>query len=161
MHNSIYEVSLSPVPVDQRARAGNMPDWFFERICDYAENPTPRQREEALGVLFKTLGRFCTKEGEKFSLSPQIKEEFFQTRYECFRAAAEALAQTNYAIFAGMRAAPAFQLALDGLRDSYEDQRGIYIYSPETDSLVTLEYWLRNADLSRPFYIGGTIDYHC
>ncbi|MBS5549066.1 MAG: DUF945 domain-containing protein [Oscillospiraceae bacterium] len=60
-----------------------------------------------------------------------------------------------------MRAAPAFQLALDGLRDSYEDQRGIYIYSPETDSLVTLEYWLRNADLSRPFYIGGTIDYLC
>lgn len=161
MHNSIYEVSRSPVPVGQRARAGNMPDWFFERVCDYAENPTPRQREEALGVLFKTLGPFCTKEGEKFSLSPKIKEEFFQNRYECFRAAAEVLAQTNYAIFAGMRAAPAFQLALNGLRDSYEDQRGIYIYSPETDSLVTLEHWLRNADLSQPFYIGGTIDYHC
>ena len=92
MHNSIYEVSRSPVPVGQRARAGNMPDWFFERVCDYAENPTPRQREEALEVLFKTLGRFCTKEGAKFSLSPKIKEEFFQTRYECFRAAAEALA---------------------------------------------------------------------
>ena len=99
MHNSIYEVSRSPVPVGQRARAGNMPDWFFERVCDYAENPTPRQREEALGVLFKTLGRFCSKEGEKFSLSPKIKEEFFQTRYECFRAAAEALTQTNYQIF--------------------------------------------------------------
>ena len=48
MHNSIYEVSRSPVPASQRARAGNMPDWFFERVCDYAENPTPRQREEAL-----------------------------------------------------------------------------------------------------------------
>ena len=56
-----------------------------------------------------------------------------------------------------MQAAPAFQLALDGLRDSYEDQRGIYIYSPETDSLVTLEHWLRSADLSRPFYIGGPL----
>ena len=44
MHNSIYEVSRSPVPASQRARAGNMPDWFFERVCDYAENPTPRQR---------------------------------------------------------------------------------------------------------------------
>lgn len=59
-----------------------------------------------------------------------------------------------------MQTAPAFQLALDGLQDSYEDQRGIYIYSPETDSLVTLEHWLRSADLSQPFYIGGTIDYH-
>ena len=53
MHNSIYEVSRSPVPASQRARAGNMPDWFFERVCDYAENPTPRQREEALGSLIQ------------------------------------------------------------------------------------------------------------
>ena len=38
MHNSIYEVSRSPVPVGQRARAGNMPDWFgavksYAQIC--------------------------------------------------------------------------------------------------------------------------------
>ena len=111
-----------------------MPDWFFERVCDYAENPTPRQREEALEVLFKTLGRFCTKEGEKFSLSPKIKEEFFQTRYECFRAAAKALAQTNYPIFAGMQTAPAFQLALDGLRDSYEDS-GAFTSTPRRQTL--------------------------
>ena len=51
MHNSIYEISRSPVPASQRARAGNMPDWFFERVCDYAENPTPRQREEALALV--------------------------------------------------------------------------------------------------------------
>ena len=76
MHNSIYEVSHSPIPASQRARAGNMPDWFFERVCDYAENPTPRQREEALGVLFKTLGRFCTKEGAKFSLIFGDRENF-------------------------------------------------------------------------------------
>ena len=160
MHNTIYELSRTPVPLDQRARAGNMPDWFFARICDYTENPTPSRRKAALKTFVNILGRYCKKSGEKLTLSPQIKEVFFQERYEHFRAAAEALARTDYPTFAGLETTPAFHLALEVLRDSYEDRRGIYIYSAETGALVTLEHWLRNADFSRPFYIGGIIDYY-
>lgn len=161
MHNSIYEISRSPIPLDQRTRAGHMPDWFYERICDYAENPGPAGRESAIHALSMLLGRFCTRERDRLTLSPQIRDVFFRSSFDCFKAAAQALAQTDYSVFAGLAPSPAFPLALSGLNDSYEDPRGIYIYSPETGELVTLERWLRNTDLSRPFYIGGTIDYHC
>ena len=60
----------------------------------------------------------------------------------------------------GSQLAPAFQAALDGLNESYEDIRDIYIYTREDDTLMPLDRWLRCTDLSRPFYIGGIIDYY-
>ena len=78
----------------------------------------------------------------------------------CFRAAAEVLAQTAYAVFSGSEKAPAFDLALSGLNDSYEDRYGIYVYTGTTNTLEPLDRWLRYADLSRPVYVGGVVDYH-
>lgn len=160
MHNNIYEISCNPIPAEQRARAGNIPGWFYEQICDYAENPGSAKRELAIQTLSKLFGNFCIRDGDKFILSPQIRASFFRKSYSYFKAAAEVLSHTDYDIFSGLTPSPAFQLALSGLNDSYEDTRGIYIYSTETELLVTLEYWLRNADLSLPFYIGGVVDYH-
>lgn len=161
MHSNIFEVSRTPVPVPMRARAGHMPDWFFEQVCDYAENPSPAQREKAVGRFYKQFGGLCTQSGDKISILPQIRTAHFHKSYNCFRAAAEALAQTDYDVFTGIVASPAFHLALNGLNDSYEDKRGIYIYLAESGELLTLDHWLRTADFSRPFYIGGTINYHC
>lgn len=160
MHRSVYEVTHKPIPISQRTRAGNLPDWFYERVCDYAENTTPEQREAAIRALSLSLGPGCDRNGDRLMLSPTVRDTFFRESYHCFRTAAKALSMTDYAVFAGVQPAPAFQAALSGLNDSYEDTRGIYIYSTETELLVTLEYWLRNADLSLPFYIGGVVDYH-
>ena len=51
-------------------------------------------------------------------------------------------------------------LALSGLNDSYEDRYGIYVYTGTTNTLEPLDRWLRYADLSRPVYVGGVVDYH-
>lgn len=160
MHNKIYEISRHPIRSDQRARAGHMPEWFYERVCDYAKNPSPTGRESAIQALSNLLGSFCIREGDKFSLSPQIKASFFRRSYDCFKAAAKTLAQTDYGVFAGLSPSSTFLLTLDTLNDSYEDPHGIYIYCPEAGTLVTLEHWLRSADLSHPFYIGGIIEYY-
>ena len=64
MQNNIYEVSSSPIPAEQRAKAGNMPDWFFERICDYAENATSEERESAIQTLSRILGSPLHKRGK-------------------------------------------------------------------------------------------------
>ena len=104
---------------------------------------------------------FCVRRGDEFILSSQMKEAFFRCRYHYFKAAAEILAQIDFDVFAGFSVSCAFHLALAGLNDSYEDRHGIYIYSTETEELVTLERWLRNADLTHPFYIGGAIAYYC
>ena len=47
-----------------------------------------------------------------------------------------------------------------GIAESYDDTRDVYIYDPDTEDLYTLDSWLRDADLSTPFYVGGVVDYH-
>lgn len=162
MRNSIYEIAHSPIPMERRARAGNMPDWFYEQVCDYAVNHGPLEREASIRELSGLLGYPCkANEADKLILPPQIKLSFFRQRFACFKTAAAALAQTDYAAFAGLAPSASLSSTLARLSRSYENRRGIYIYSAETGALVTLDYWLRNADFSHPFYIGGIIDYYC
>ena len=71
------------------------------------------------------------------------------------------LAETDYETFAGLKENTVFQLARLGISDSHEDRFGFYIYTPESETLQPLDTWLRSTDTSRPFYVGGTIDYHC
>ena len=159
MHSSVFEVSRTPVPVSKQIRAGHLPDWFYEQICDYAENPSLVQRKNAIGQFCRGLGNLCTQNGDKFTIYPGISMAYFCKRYDCFKTAAKTLAQTDYEVFAGS-GTPAFHLALDCLNSSYEDKWGVYIYSTESGELITLDRWLRIEDFSVPFYIGGMVNYH-
>ena len=161
MHSSIIELSHKSVPASQRARAGHLPDWFYEQVCDYAENPGPVQREEMMEQFSAQLGDSCIRSGEQLTIFPQVREVYFRKSYSQFRAAAEALAQTDYAAFSGQRTDSALSSLLDKLNNSYENKRGVYIYLNESDELVALDRWLRTADFSKTFYIGGTVSYHC
>lgn len=160
MHSSVFEVSHAPIPMADWARAGNLPEWFYEQICSYAENIGPEQRQGTISQLCVALGSLCTLEGDRLTVSPQIRGTYFRKSYGSFIAAAETLAQTNYEAFSGCRTDQTLLLALDKLNSSYEDKRGFYIYLSETGELMTLDCWLRTADFSKPFYIGGTINYH-
>ena len=119
MHSFVYELARTPVRPDCYARAGNLPDWFYEQVCDYAENTDPPQREQAIADLSHFLGPLCTRKGDRLDFAPNLRDSFFRRGYVCFRAAAEVLAQTAYAVFSGSEKAPAFDLALSGLNDSY------------------------------------------
>lgn len=95
-----------------------------------------------------------------FTISPQTKETYFRKSYGCFKLAVEELAQTSYEMFSGTSDFSALSQTLDTLNGSFEDRRGIYIYLSESDELVTLARWLRTADLSKSYHIGGTISYY-
>ena len=150
MHSYVYQVSLQPIQSESYAKAGHLPDWFYEQVCSYAENADPSWREQAIQELAQFLGPLCTS----------LRDGFFRRGYVCFKAAAEVLAQTAFSVFSGSEVAPAFDLALDGLNDSYEDRYSIYIYHTQTEILEPLDRWLRYADLSKPVYIGGVVSYY-
>ena len=159
MHSRIFELSHKPVKASDRMTDGNIPDWFFSSVCDYAVSSD--QREQDIDWLTGYFRGLCSRDGSKLSFAPDIKEKCFRESYEAFKSAASALAETDYETFAGLKESTAFQLARFGLSDSYEDKFGFYIYTPESQTLQPLNAWLRNADTSKPFYVGGTIDYHC
>ena len=161
MHSSVFEMSRTPVPISERVRVGHLPDWFYEQVCDFAENPDLDRRRAAIGQLSGQLGTLCRMEGDRLAISPQIRAVYFNKSYNDFKAAAKTLSRTGYKEFSEYRADSVLLSALDRLNSSYEDKRGIYVYLTESGELVTLDRWLRTADFSRPFYIGGTINYHC
>ena len=86
MHSFVYELARTPVRPDCYARAGNLPDWFYEQVCDYAENTYPPQREQAIADLSHFLGPLCTRKGDRLDFAPNLRDSFFRRGYEIGRA---------------------------------------------------------------------------
>ena len=101
MHSFVYELARTPVRPDCYARAGNLPDWFYEQVCDYAENLTSAQREQAIADLSRFRGPLCTRKGDRLDFAPNLRDSFFRGGSFCFRAAAEVLPQPAYTVFSG------------------------------------------------------------
>jgi hypothetical protein len=160
MHSTIYEITEHPIPTSSYTGPGNLPDWFYCSVCDYAELMAEAERERSIVSLANHFGPLCQRQGDQLRFSPGLKENYFKENHRYFLEAAQALAQTDYDTFAGITPASAFDLALHSLSESYRDKRSFYIYTPGNRALTPLDTWLRTADLSHPFYVGGTINYH-
>ncbi|MBP3508317.1 hypothetical protein [Oscillibacter sp.] len=161
MHNTIYEISDKPIPKSGRATVGSLPAWFFDSVSDGACEISDGDREQEINRLSHHLGSSCTWDGKKLMLSPDIRQEYFKGAFEYFKKAASALAETEYSVFSGAASSAAFDLALQGMAESYADKFGFYVYEPGIRELFLLDTWIRSADVSKPYYVGSAIDYHC
>lgn len=161
MHNTIYEISDKPIPKSGRATVGSLPAWFFDSVSDGACEFSDDEREQEIRRLSHCLGSACKWDGKKLMLSPDIRQEYFKGAFEYFKKAAAALAETEYTVFSGTVPSAAFDLALQGMAESYADKLGSYVYDPGIRELFPLDTWLRQADIEKPLYIGGIINYHC
>jgi hypothetical protein len=160
MLSTVFELAENSIAPSSYASPGYLPDWFYFSICDYAEAMSPEERERSIQSLKRHFGDLCSRTGDRFQFAPELKASYFKEKHAYFLAAAHALTKTDYDIFAGITPATAFDLALHSLSESYQNKRGFYIYTPGDRALAPLNTWLRTADLSHPFYVGGTINYH-
>ena len=158
MHSTVYELADHPIAKSSYMTPGYLPDWFFDTIADYATEMSGAERADSIATLAEYFGSLCTRSGDQISFSPQLKQTYFKESHRYFKEAAKALSKIDYDSFAGITPATAFHLALKRITESYTDKYGFYIY--EGGELSPLDNWLRSADISKPFYIGGTINYH-
>lgn len=158
MHSTVYELSDHPVPARQHISPGCLPDWFFGSVADYATRMSEAERADSISALAEHFDGMCTRSGDALRFSPFLKQNYFRESHRYFKAAAEALSETDYNVFAGLAPTAAFQLALSSIAESYTDRHSFYVY--DAGELAPLDDWLRRADLSAPFYVGGTINYH-
>lgn len=161
MHNTIYEISDRPIHKKQRATISCLPEWFFQTIADSATDMDSTERTASIESLDRCFGRLCTRNGNRLLFAPNLKQEYFLESHKFFKEAAAALAETEYDVFAGIRPATAFGLALNSISESYADKFGCYVYDPDCEELFALDTWIRSVDVSKPYYIGGTVGYHC
>ena len=160
MHSRIYELSEKPVRETERFGFTDVPEWFFSQIADYADDTNEVSRENEIQWFQSFFGDLCTVDGDKLTFDPDTVGKRLRKRYDIFLEKAEALKNHSYEAFCGKTGAPALELALFELNDAYEDRYGFYVYEPECCSLQTVYAWLRDADLSKPYYVGGIVDYH-
>lgn len=158
MHSTVYELSDHPIAAEKFITSGYLPDWFFSSIADYATEMSGTERADSIATLAEHFGSLCTRRGNQISFSPQLKQTYFKESHRYFKEAAKALSKTDYDVFAGITPTTAFHLALNSITESYTDKYSFYIY--EDGKLSPLDNWLRSADISKPFYVGGTINYH-
>lgn len=113
-------------------------------------------REQEINRLAHCLGSSCIWDGSKLMLSPNIRQEYFKGAFEYFKKAAVALAETEYSVFSGAVPSVAFDLALQGMAESYSDKFGSYVYDPgireDRDTLSTAGTLLGTANFAEAFY---------
>lgn len=158
MHSTVYELSDHPIAAEKYISPGYLPDWFFSSVADYATKISGAERADSIATLAEHFGSLCNCNGDQLIFSSQLKQDYFKESHNYFMEAAKALSKTDYDVFAGITPATAFHLALNSITESYTDKYSFYIY--EDGKLSPLDNWLRRADISKPFYVGGTINYH-
>jgi len=160
MHSRIFELSTKEVPEKDWVKIDDLPESFFGRISDWADEVEKEYRNSDINWLiqfFKGLGK---REGDTISFQPDLKEQFFRTNYLKFVEAANRLAQCSYEEFAGIKISSQFRMAHYELKEAFDDEFGFYIYDHNNCELCTLDSWIRDADLTKKYYVGGIIDYH-
>lgn len=159
MYNTIFEISDKPICKGHSTLA-RLPEWFFQTIADSAVDMETEERTASMESLERRFGESCIRNDDQLTFAPDFKHTYFRDSYRFFRAAAAALAETEYDVFAGAVPSTAFELALQGIAESYADKFGAYVYDSDSGELSTLDNWLRSVDVTKPYYLGGTVSYH-
>lgn len=159
MHNTVYEISEKPI-VKRSSTLARLPEWFFQTVADSAVDMEAKERMDSMESLERRFGESCIRNDDQLTFAPDFKHTYFRDSYRFFRAAATALAETEYDVFAGVTPSTAFELALQGMIESYTDKFDAYVYDPDREELSTLDSWLRSVDVTKPYYLGGAVSYH-
>ena len=159
MHQNLFELSLSPIPEDERVteasfETGDIPnaDWW----CD------EDNREEAVRNLTSMLDTYCPNlvecdlENGTITFLPGFDREWEHQKFMTAQSIARHITLMNEEEFIGGGGS-----AITRLKWAYDDDFGTYIYSHEDMYSMTIDQFIRETDLDNTtWYIGGIIDWH-
>ncbi len=160
MYSRIFEVSDKPIPEDERYSFQMLPDWFYGTIADYADEIADEMREHDISWFAGSFGGKCAYDGDRISFAPETKDLYFRRAYSEFLEKASMLPAFSFDAFCGKDGYRALDMTIYELNNAFNDKLGFYVYDRDCDDLKTLDNWLRIANLSKSYYIGGIIDYH-
>lgn len=161
MHNFIFEAAEAPVPQSAILTAESVPSWFQEERTDAVSDVSDTLRDDAIHNFVKCFDGSCTRQGDALSFDASAKREYFGKSYDRFRAAAEKLCAVSLPAFCGDENYQSCADLVYQLQTMFDADDATYIYLRKSGDIQTMDYWVRTSDLSRPFFIGGVVDYHC
>lgn len=163
MHSTIVQIGTAPVKNSKYISEYDEYDtWFFDRICSYVTADIDRDASiecfrEALSLAWPFVEFFTNKDGDSgFVIRDGFRNAYFGKKLAKFR---EDLCKLSEAATLERFVAGELDENLSRLQADYNNRSGFYIYG-YADELVTLDEFLRRAELNTPYYFGGTVGYH-
>lgn len=160
MHQNLFELSLSPIPEDERVtensfETGDIPmaDWWGDE-----EN---RERAilsftQMLNANYEHLVQ-VNPEKETVTFLPGFKQAWLRNKYETVQAIALKIIRMTEEEFGKWGTVP-----IRDLSQCVDDEFGTYVYTEAGGYAMTLDSWIHFTDLDNTtWYIGGIIDWHC
>ena len=154
MHSRIIELTDEEHPEDEWMCFFDIPEWFYGSIADYAIESEDRDAD--LNALRESLEGTAVLEGNKLTFSENAAIRYFSGMHKAFLQQLDELKFVSLEEFAGITGN--FGAKMHLLDSLYNDEFDFYIY--HNDSFMTMDEWIRYADLTHPFFVGRTFDYH-
>lgn len=161
MHSEIYQITSTPVPKEDYVTESYFYDhWFINSVADSVNEQI--DRDEIISGFKEWLEHFGSckfdEHAASFTLQAGFRETYFKDRFLEFHKNLQQLEKVslqefchNYSQVDGM---------LFKLQSTFADTFGIYVSSEEFGT-VTLDEFIRTAQINETYFIGGVLDYHC
>ena len=154
MHSRIFQISSEPI--EDFITEERYYDGFVGQYADYVA--TIESETDLLEDL-KWLG---SREGisvdlDKKTVTITSKRDYFDKKFDEFKNLIEELKDTTTEEFIN----GTHDLKLYQLQSAYENEHGFYIDdNDDYMGLSNIDYWVRNTEENKPYYIGAVFDYH-
>lgn len=159
MHCIVVELSKKPIKPSDRTASYVLPAWFTSGIAECVDDVSEEIRDAELDQFVHSFWGNCRRDKDKLTFSERMKLNYFQFKYQEFKAAAAILSVVDEDVFAGIEYSDPFSVAIGTLSRAYEDKFGCYIYDHDYGELKTLDAWVREMEPDKPYYAGAVMDY--
>ena len=162
-HSRIFQINSTPVREEDYIKEDDFCEhWFIASIADYVSSDCNREddvrnlRDRLTNLKAARFGIDEHYAHISFVVLPGGKESYFAGAYEAFVTAREKTLDMGLTDFA---TGAAFAEPVRLMGDSFDSEFGYYVSVGE-DEIITLDEFIRDAEIGTRYYIGGTLDYH-
>lgn len=161
MHDVIYQITSTPVSKEDYITESYFYEhWFLNSVADSVNEQL--DRDESISGLKEWLEHFGScKFDEKtasFTLHTGFQEAYFKDKFAEFQKNLQQLEKVSLQEFCHNNS------LVDGLlfklQSTLADKFRSYVSSEEFET-VTLDEFIRSAQMNKTYFIGGVLDYHC
>lgn len=173
MHKYIFQLSTSPIPLNEFITIEDMLDYspaFIGDVADSVDYIPAKEHSSAHSALYRELAHANCKNPfavNLYKLTPNtpevltmrdgVREGYFAARFDMFQKVLERLSGVDADAFSNDESR-AVEYLMCQLRSAFNERFGTYVYVDE--ELLTLDEFIRTCELNIPYYFGNVLDYH-
>ena len=158
-HSRIFQIAEEPVSVEDYIEEHDFyENWFVGAIADYVSSDCTRDDDlKSLRFLLeRNKAASFNESNNSFTIIPGGKESYFAQAYDNFATEREKTLNVGLTEFAS---SGDFAESVRLMGAAFNEEFSYYVV-PFEDEIITLDEFIRYAEIGKHYYIGGTLDYH-